>query len=105
MRLAGERRLGWRLDAFPGYDLFAFGVPCFVAASDAVLGFGSRLLEELRAKTEGRLRVRVAAPRERLFSCWRGGAIVASMHVFGRLAVTAAAFDEDPGAVDRCRFF
>lgn len=59
------------------------------------LGFGDRLLNEVKKIAPKDLKIRISAPQERLYSTWIGGSILASLDTFKRMWVSRKEFDEE----------
>ncbi|GAX09951.1 hypothetical protein FisN_11Lh061 [Fistulifera solaris] len=57
-------------------------------------GFGERLLYEVKAKSPSHTRIRISAPPERLYSCYVGGSILASLATFKDMWVSRADYEE-----------
>ena len=49
-------------------------------------GFGDRLLSEVKRLAPKDIKIRMAAPQERLYSTWIGGSILASLSTFQQVA-------------------
>jgi centractin len=58
-------------------------------------GFGERLLYEVRARSPSHTRIRISAPPERLYSCYVGGSILASLATFKNMWVSRADYEEN----------
>lgn len=58
-------------------------------------GFGDRLLSEIRKHAAKDMKIRIAAPQERIYSTWMGGSILASLDTFKKMWVSKKEFDED----------
>ncbi|XP_058450603.1 actin-related protein 1 [Malaya genurostris] len=58
-------------------------------------GFGDRLLSEIRKHVSKDMKIRIAAPQERIYSTWMGGSILASLDTFKKMWVSKREFDED----------
>jgi len=63
--------------------------------STLLKGFGDRLLLELKKNLAKDMKIRIAAPQERLYSTWMGGSILASLDTFKKMWVSKREFDED----------
>ncbi|XP_031626194.1 actin-related protein 1 [Contarinia nasturtii] len=63
--------------------------------STLLKGFGDRLLLELKKNLPKELKIRIAAPQERLYSTWMGGSILASLDTFKKMWVSKREFDEE----------
>jgi centractin len=57
-------------------------------------GFGERLLYEVRSRSPSHTRIRISAPPERLYSCYVGGSILASLATFKNMWVSRAEYEE-----------
>jgi centractin len=57
-------------------------------------GFGDRLLYELRSRSPSHTRIRISAPPERLYSCYVGGSILASLATFKDMWVSREEYEE-----------
>ena len=59
-------------------------------------GFGDRLLNEIRRHpmSPKDMKIRIAAPPERLYSTWIGGSILASLSTFKSMWITKAEYLE-----------
>lgn len=57
-------------------------------------GFGDRLLYEVRSRSPAHTRIRISAPPERLYSCYVGGSILASLATFKDMWVSRAEYEE-----------
>jgi len=58
-------------------------------------GFGDRLLSEVKRLAPKDIKIRMAAPQERLYSTWIGGSILASLDTFKRMWVSKQEYEED----------
>jgi len=58
-------------------------------------GFGDRLLMELRKNSSKDLKIRIAAPQERLYSTWMGGSILASLDTFKKMWISKREYEEE----------
>ncbi|GAV01543.1 hypothetical protein RvY_12239 [Ramazzottius varieornatus] len=56
--------------------------------STLIRGFGDRLLQEVKTMAPKDIKVRIAAPQERLYSTWIGGSILASLETFRRMWIS-----------------
>lgn len=63
--------------------------------STLIKGFGDRLLSELKKHSSKDIKLRIAAPQERLYSTWMGGSILASLDTFKKMWVSKREFEED----------
>lgn len=57
-------------------------------------GFGERLLYEVKSRSPSHTRIRISAPPERLYSCYVGGSILASLATFKDMWVSRAEYEE-----------
>merc|ERR1739838_78653 len=58
-------------------------------------GFGDRLLSEVKRLAPKDIKIRMAAPQERLYSTWIGGSILASLDTFKKMWVSKQEYEED----------
>ncbi|CAF0837391.1 unnamed protein product [Adineta ricciae] len=58
-------------------------------------GFGDRLLGELKRIAPKEVKIKISAPRERLYSTWIGGSILASLDTFKKIWVTKREYDNE----------
>uniref|UniRef100_A0A0K8TTV7 Putative actin-like protein n=1 Tax=Tabanus bromius TaxID=304241 RepID=A0A0K8TTV7_TABBR len=58
-------------------------------------GFGDRLLSEIKKHVSKDMKIRIAAPQERLYSTWMGGSILASLDTFKKMWVSKREYDEE----------
>ena len=67
-------------------------------------GFGDRLLNEVRKLSPKDVKIRIAAPPERIFSTWIGGSILASLGSFQQLWMSKAEYEEQgaQGILRKC---
>ncbi|GKY91535.1 hypothetical protein MPSEU_000126900 [Mayamaea pseudoterrestris] len=56
--------------------------------------FGDRLLYDLRVRSPAHTRIRISAPPERLYSCYVGGSILASLATFKCMWVSREEYEE-----------
>eukprot|EP01090_Pellita_catalonica_P017499 TRINITY_DN5299_c0_g1_i1.p1 TRINITY_DN5299_c0_g1~~TRINITY_DN5299_c0_g1_i1.p1 ORF type:complete len:390 (-),score=71.51 TRINITY_DN5299_c0_g1_i1:10-1017(-) len=66
--------------------------------STKFVGFGDRLLDEVKTRAPKELKIKISAPKERLYSTWIGGSILASLGTFTKMCVSREEWDEDGGA-------
>ncbi|CAF5182045.1 unnamed protein product [Rotaria magnacalcarata] len=64
-----------------------------------ILGFGDRLLGELKRIAPKEVKIKISAPRERLYSTWIGGSILASLDTFKKIWVTKREYDTEGAKV------
>lgn len=57
-------------------------------------GFGDRLLREAEKLAPGDIKIRIAAPQERIFSTWSGGSILGSLATFKSIWVSKQEYEE-----------
>ncbi|GJQ86334.1 hypothetical protein Trydic_g9029 [Trypoxylus dichotomus] len=57
-------------------------------------GFGSRLLSELKNISPKHAQLKIAAPKERLYSVWIGGSILASLNIFKDALISKQVYEE-----------
>ncbi|KAG5680082.1 hypothetical protein PVAND_009609 [Polypedilum vanderplanki] len=57
--------------------------------------FGDRLLQEIKKNVAKDMKIRIAAPQERLYSTWMGGSILASLDTFKKMWISKREFDEE----------
>lgn len=57
--------------------------------------FGDRLLQEIKKIVAKDMKIRIAAPQERLYSTWMGGSILASLDTFKKMWISKREFDEE----------
>lgn len=60
----------------------------------AQTGFGDRLLNEVRNLAPKSSKIRIYAPKDRIYSTWVGGSILASLATFKRMWITRREYDE-----------
>merc|ERR1712168_1740698 len=58
-------------------------------------GFGDRLLSEVKRLAPKDIKIRMAAPQERLYSTWIGGSILAPLDTFKKMWVSKQEYEED----------
>lgn len=58
-------------------------------------GFGDRLLREVKKLVLKDVKIRISAPRERLYSTWIGGSILASLDTVKKMWVSKEKYEED----------
>ena len=66
-------------------------------------GFGERLLHDIKPLA-GEVKINIAAPKERRFSTWMGGSILAALGTFKTMCCSRKEY-EDEGAAAMHRFF
>jgi len=62
-------------------------------------GFGDRLLSEIKRIAPKEVKIKISAPRERLYSTWIGGSILASLDTFKKIWVTRREFESEGARV------
>lgn len=87
--------------------LFPLLVACVPILSSLQLfrGFPQRLARELCVRAPPGMRVRVAAPPDRIHSAWVGGSILTSLPSFASMWVTKAEYDEVGGNIAHRKCF
>lgn len=63
--------------------------------STLYVGFGDRLLNEVRRLAPKDIKIRISAPPERRLSTWIGGSILASLASFKKMWITKKEYEED----------
>jgi len=58
-------------------------------------GFGDRLLGGVRKLAPKDVKIKISAPRERLYSTWIGGSILASLDTFKKMWISKKEYDEE----------
>uniref|UniRef100_A0A914WPE1 Uncharacterized protein n=3 Tax=Plectus sambesii TaxID=2011161 RepID=A0A914WPE1_9BILA len=58
-------------------------------------GFGDRLLGEVKKLAPRDVKIRIAAPQERLYSTWIGGSILASLDTFRKMWVSKKEYEDE----------
>jgi centractin len=69
-----------------------------------ILGFGTRMLEEVKKQIVSDIKIKIFAPPERKYSTWIGGSILASLSTFKKMWVSAEEYQEDPYIIHRKTF-
>lgn len=59
------------------------------------LGFGDRLLSEIKKLTPKDIKIRISAPQDRLYSTWMGGSILAALDTFKKMWVSKKEYDDN----------
>ncbi|CAF1515678.1 unnamed protein product, partial [Didymodactylos carnosus] len=62
-------------------------------------GFGDRLLGELKRIAPKEVKIKISAPRERVYSTWIGGSILASLDTFKKIWITKREYDNEGAKV------
>jgi len=62
-------------------------------------GFGDRLLNEVKGLAPKDTKIKIIAPPERIYSCWIGGSILASLETFKKMWVSSDEYEEDGVAI------
>jgi centractin len=63
------------------------------------VGFGDRLLNEMKHLAPKDIKIKISAPPERKYSTWMGGSIVASLTTFKKMWISSEEYDEDGASV------
>jgi len=71
-----------------------FSQVVLAGGSTCCVGFGERLLAEIRSRSPIHTKIRISAPPERTYSAWTGGSILASLSTFKSLWMTKSMYDE-----------
>jgi len=58
-------------------------------------GFGDRLLNELKRIAPKDVKIKIASPKERLYSTWIGGSILASLDTFKKMWISKREYETD----------
>lgn len=69
-----------------------------------MIGFGDRLLNEMKSLAYKEMKIKIFAPPERKYSTWIGGSILASLGTFKKMWVTAEEYQEDPDIIHKRMF-
>ena len=69
-----------------------------------LLGFGDRLLTEVKRLALGDMKIKIFAPPERKYATWIGGSILAGLSTFKKMWVSAEEYNEDPDVIHRKSF-
>lgn len=72
----------WRKHPLQRYKI---SLPLFVAAQEEKIGFGDRLLNEVKKLALKDVRIKIYAPPERKYSTWIGGSILAGLSTFKKV--------------------
>lgn len=59
-----------------------------------MIGFGDRLLHEVKKLALRETKIRISAPPERKYSTWIGGSILAGLSTFKKMWVSAEEYQE-----------
>lgn len=62
-------------------------------------GFGDRLLNELKKMAPKEVKIKIASPKERLYSTWIGGSILASLDTFKKMWISKREYETDGAKV------
>jgi len=62
-------------------------------------GFGDRLLNELKKIAPKDIKIKIASPKERLYSTWIGGSILASLDTFKKMWISKRDYETDGAKV------
>lgn len=68
------------------------------------IGFGDRLLADVKRLALKDVKIKIYAPPERKYSTWIGGSILAGLSTFKKMWISAEAFAEDPDIVHKRAF-
>ena len=82
-------------DIYPCFVYDPFSLSPFLSLF--LLGFGDRLLSEIKKLTPKDIKIRISAPQDRLYSTWMGGSILAALDAFKKMWVSKKEYD-DSGA-------
>jgi centractin len=76
-----------------------------------MLGFGDRLLSEVKKSAQRDVKIKIFAPPERKYSTWMGGSILANLSTFStfyafllfleKMWVSAEEYQEDPDLIHK----
>lgn len=58
-------------------------------------GFGDRLLNELKRLSPKDVKIKIASPKERLYSTWIGGSILASLDTFKKMWISKREYESE----------
>lgn len=58
-------------------------------------GFGDRLLNELKRTASKDVKIKISSPKERLYSTWIGGSILASLDTFKKMWISKREYESD----------
>lgn len=64
-------------------------------------GFGQRLLNELNDKFSGSGKIKIVAPKDRLYSSWIGGSILSNLSTFRNLWLEKQVYNDDPTLIHK----
>jgi centractin len=62
-------------------------------------GFGDRLLNELKRAAPKDIKIKIASPKERLYSTWIGGSILASLDTFKKMWISKREYEAEGAKV------
>jgi len=65
------------------------------------IGFGDRLLNEVKKLAIKDVKIKIYAPPERKYSTWIGGSILAGLATFKKMWVSAEEYQEDPDNIHK----
>jgi centractin len=65
------------------------------------VGFGDRLLNEVKKLALKDVKIKIYAPPERKYSTWIGGSILAGLNAFKKMWVSAEEYQEDPDIIHK----
>ena len=69
--------------------------------STSSIGFGDRLLNEVKKLAIKDVKIKIYAPPERKYSTWIGGSILAGLATFKKMWVSAEEYQEDPDIIHK----
>lgn len=69
--------------------------------SSNCIGFGDRLLNEVKKLAIKDMKIKIYAPPERKYSTWIGGSILAGLATFKKMWVSAEEYQEDPDIIHK----
>jgi len=65
------------------------------------IGFGDRLLNEVKKLAIKDVKIKIYAPPERKYSTWIGGSILAGLATFKKMWVSSEEYQEDPDIIHK----
>ena len=65
------------------------------------IGFGDRLLNEVKKLAIKDMKIKIYAPPERKYSTWIGGSILAGLATFKKMWVSSEEYQEDPDIIHK----
>lgn len=77
--------------------------PLFSHSNDSPtrIGFGDRLLNEVKKLAIKDMKIKIYAPPERKYSTWIGGSILAGLATFKKMWVSSEEYQEDPDIIHK----